>query len=37
MFVSVSRVLPDVYPLEGELDDYIAAEHAAVLTWASSC
>jgi hypothetical protein len=28
MFVSVSRVLPDVYPLDGELDDYIAAEHA---------
>jgi len=28
MFLSVSRVLPDVYPLEGELDDYIAAEHA---------
>jgi hypothetical protein len=28
MFLSVSRVLPDVYPLDGDLDDYIAAEHA---------
>jgi hypothetical protein len=28
MFLSVSRVLPDRYPLTGELDDYIAAEHA---------
>ena len=27
MFLSVSRVLPDIYPLTGELDDYIAAEH----------
>ncbi len=27
LFLSVSRVLPDVYPLEGELDDYIADEH----------
>jgi hypothetical protein len=27
-FLSVSRVLPLVYPLQGELDDYIAAEHA---------
>ncbi len=25
--LSVSRVLPDLYPLEGELDDYIANEH----------
>jgi hypothetical protein len=28
MFLSVSRVLPHVYPLRGELDDYIADEHA---------
>ena len=28
MFLSVSRVLPDQYPLNGELDDYIADEHA---------
>ena len=28
MFLSVSRVLPDHYPLNGELDDYIADEHA---------
>lgn len=28
MFLSVSRVLPAVYPLKGELDEYIAAEHA---------
>ncbi len=28
MFLSVSRVLPNQYPLEGELDDYIANEHA---------
>ena len=28
LFLSVSRVLPDRYPLEGELDDYIAGEHA---------
>jgi hypothetical protein len=28
MFLSVSRVLPDLYPLDGELDDYIADEHA---------
>lgn len=28
MFLSVSRVLPNQYPLEGELDDYIADEHA---------
>ncbi len=28
MFLSVSRVLPDVYPLDGELDRYIADEHA---------
>ena len=28
MFLSVARVLPDRYPLEGELDDYIANEHA---------
>lgn len=28
MFLSVSRVLPHVYPLQGELDDYIAVEHA---------
>ncbi len=27
IFLSVSRVLPDIYPLEGELDDYIADEH----------
>jgi len=27
MFLSVSRVLPHVYPLEGELDDFIADEH----------
>jgi hypothetical protein len=27
LFLSVSRVLPDLYPLEGELDDYIADEH----------
>ena len=27
IFLSVSRVLPDRYPLEGELDDYIAGEH----------
>ena len=27
MFLSVSRVLPLRYPLEGELDDYIADEH----------
>ena len=27
MFLSVSRVLPLRYPLTGELDDYIAAEH----------
>jgi hypothetical protein len=28
MFLAVSRVLPDVYPLDGDLDGYIAAEHA---------
>jgi hypothetical protein len=28
MFLSVSRVLPHVYPLCGELEDYIADEHA---------
>lgn len=27
IFLSVSRVLPDRYPLNGELDDYIADEH----------
>ena len=27
-FLSVSRVLPHVYPLTGELDAYIAREHA---------
>jgi hypothetical protein len=27
IFLSVSRVLPDLYPLDGELDDYIAGEH----------
>ncbi len=27
IFLSVSRVLPNAYPLEGELDDYIADEH----------
>lgn len=27
MFLSVSRVLPHVYPLQGELDDYISDEH----------
>ena len=27
LFLSVSRVLPDVYPLEGELEGYIADEH----------
>lgn len=27
MFLSVSRVLPDAYPLDGELDEYIAREH----------
>lgn len=27
MFLSVSRVLPDEYPLSGRLDDYVAAEH----------
>jgi hypothetical protein len=27
LFLSVSRVLPDLYPLTGELDDYIADEH----------
>jgi hypothetical protein len=28
MFLSVSRVLPHVYPLDGDLDAYIADEHA---------
>lgn len=28
MFLSVSRVLPHVYPLKGDLDDYIADESA---------
>jgi len=28
MFLSVSRVLPHLYPLRGELADYIADEHA---------
>jgi hypothetical protein len=28
LFLSVSRVLPSRYPLQGELDDYIAGEHA---------
>jgi hypothetical protein len=28
MFLSVSRVLPDQYPLNDELDFYIADEHA---------
>ena len=28
MFLSVSRVLPDSYPLDGDLDVYIADEHA---------
>jgi hypothetical protein len=28
MFLSVSRVLPNRYPVAGELDDYIADEHA---------
>jgi hypothetical protein len=28
MFLSVTRVLPHLYPLDGELDDYIADEHA---------
>ena len=39
MFLSVSRVLPHRYPLQGELDDYIAAEHAfgRLLDVASSC
>lgn len=27
IFLSVSRVLPDLYPLDGELDEYIANEH----------
>lgn len=27
LFLSVSRVLPDIYPLDGDLDDYIADEH----------
>lgn len=27
IFLSVSRVLPDVYPLDGELDFYVADEH----------
>jgi hypothetical protein len=27
IFLSVARVLPDVYPLDGELDAYIAREH----------
>ena len=27
IFLSVSRVLPDRYPLDGELEDYIADEH----------
>ncbi len=27
-FLSVSRVLPDQYPLDGELDYYIDGEHA---------
>jgi hypothetical protein len=28
LFLSVSRVLPDRYPLQGDLDEYIAEEHA---------
>ena len=28
LFLSVSRVLPNRYPLKGELEDYIAGEHA---------
>ena len=27
LFLSVSRVLPDMYPLDGDLEDYIADEH----------
>jgi len=27
IFLSISRVLPDLYPLEGELSDYVANEH----------
>jgi hypothetical protein len=27
-FLSVARMLPDVYPLDGDLGDYIAGEHA---------
>ena len=27
LFLSVSRVLPDAYPLDGDLDAYIAGEH----------
>ena len=27
IFLSVSRVLPNTYPLDAELDTYIAAEH----------
>ena len=27
LFLSVSRVLPNLYPLEGALEDYIAGEH----------
>jgi hypothetical protein len=28
LFLSVSRVLPNRYPLQGELDEYISGEHA---------
>ena len=28
IFLSLSRVLPDRYPLEGDLDDYVDAEHS---------
>ncbi len=28
MFLAVSRVLPNHYPLEGRLDEYVAREHA---------
>ena len=27
LFLSVSRVLPNLYPLDGVLDDYVADEH----------
>ena len=36
IFLSLSRVLPDRYPLGDDVENYIAAEHGFGISWTSA-